>query len=211
MLNLLKIYNNLLRQYGQQKWWPLAGAGQGIAGYDWRFEVIVGAILTQMISWTNVEKALANLIAAGKLSPNGVSSLPSRKLAILIRPSGYYRQKTRKLKNFVDFLNTRHNGSLDRLAALSVPRLRQELLGIHGIGEETADSIILYAFKKPSFVIDAYTRRLLQDYNISFPRYADYQNFFQTNLPRSVRLWNEYHALIVRRGKDAGQVKKYRR
>ncbi len=201
------IYRRLLRTYGPQGWWPVRGRASTMRriGYDPRFEVIIGAILTQMVAWTNVEKAIADLLRAGLVSPAAIRAVPTRRLEALVRPAGYYRQKTRTLKGFVHFLEDRHGGSLDRLFRLPVPRLREELLSVRGIGEETADSIILYAFGKPSFVTDAYTRRLCACFGLRFRTYGECQTFFIRRLPRSARLWNEYHALIVRWGKDYGK------
>ena len=127
-----------------------------------RFEVIVGAILTQNTSWTNVERALASLRAAGKLSVAGIRQVPLPKLEQLIRSSGYFRQKAQRLKNFVAFLDARYDGSLQRMFATPTEQLRDELLALNGIGPETADSILLYAGNHSIFVVDAYTRRILE-------------------------------------------------
>ena len=148
---LLNIYRLLLACYGPQHWWPA----------ETPFEVVVGAILTQSASWTNVEKAIANLKAAGALSPSELRRLPAEKIAELIHPSGYYNMKALKLKSFVEFFSKEYGDSLERMAQEDVSILREKLLKVHGIGEETADSIILYAVGKPVFVIDAYTRRIV--------------------------------------------------
>ncbi|MBI4296655.1 MAG: hypothetical protein HY667_06025 [Chloroflexi bacterium] len=191
---LLTIYDRLLTEYGEQHWWPAESP----------FEVIIGAILTQSAAWTNVEKAIANLEAASVLSVGALRDMPESRLAGLVRPSGYFNAKARKIKAFVSRLSESYNGSLDGLFALDLEFLRQKLLSIHGIGEETADSIILYAAKKPIFVIDAYTRRIINRFGLipEGKRYADYQTLFMNNLPRDTRLFNEYHALLVCLGKN---------
>ena len=145
------MYRKLARAWGRQHWWPA----------ETRFEVIAGAILTQNTSWTNVERALASLRAAGRLSVAGIRKVPLPELEQLIRSSGYFRQKAQRLKNFVAFLNARYGGSLERMFAAPTEELRQRLLELTGIGPETADSILLYAGNHATFVVDAYTRRIL--------------------------------------------------
>ena len=188
------VYDRLLAAYGQQHWWPA----------DEPFEVIVGAILTQSTAWTNVEKAISNLKAANILNPQSLNDIPSEELARLIRPSGYYNAKALKLKAFARQLCSRYDGDLGELFALNASALRRELLSIHGIGEETADSIILYAARQPVFVIDAYTRRIIDRLGIAPAKggYAAYQAVFAGNLPADENLYNEYHALLVRHGKS---------
>ncbi|TET15304.1 MAG: endonuclease III domain-containing protein [Dehalococcoidia bacterium] len=190
---LTEVYRLLLARYGPQQWWPA----------DAPFEVIVGAILTQSAAWGNVEKAISNLKQAGALTPVSLRKLPLDELAGLIYPSGYYNAKALKIKSFVERLGDAHQDSLERLFSLDVPSLRRELLTIHGIGPETADSIILYAAQKPVFVIDAYTRRILSRLGLSPPRndYSALQELFMENLPTEEKLFNEYHALLVRHGK----------
>lgn len=191
---LREIYRRLLDRYGPQHWWPAREP----------FEVIVGAVLTQSAAWTNVEKAINNLRAAGSLSPERLRRLPDTELADLIHPSGYYNVKARKLKAFARWFGEKYGDDLDRLLARDIDHLRRELLGIYGIGEETADSIMLYAGNKPVFVIDAYTRRITGRLGLA-PRgraYAAYQTFFMDNLPPDARLYNEYHALLVRLAKE---------
>ena len=146
------MYRKLSRAWGRQHWWPA----------ETPFEVIVGAILTQNTSWTNVERALASLRAARRLSVAGIREAPLPKLEELIRSSGYFRQKARRLKNFVAFLDARYGGSLERMFATPTKQLRAELLELNGIGPETADSILLYAGNHAIFVVDAYTRRILE-------------------------------------------------
>jgi len=190
---LLEVYWRLYAAYGPQHWWP-AGSP---------FEVVVGAILTQSSAWVNVEKAIANLKAAAILSPEGLLNVGLDELARLIHPAGYYNAKARKLKALVEMLFDRHGGRLDALFALPLPQLRQELLATHGIGQETADSIILYAAEKPSFVIDAYTRRVFPRLGLepTSDSYASWQAMFSQALPPDVQLFNEYHALIDRHAK----------
>jgi len=194
-LKLRYIYETLFKEYGPQRWWP--------AGTP--FEVIVGAILTQSTSWTNVEKAIANLKASGKLSPLGLRRLSESELAGLIHPCGYYNVKARRLKAFVDWLGVRCGDDLDMLFSSDIKVLREHLLGFYGIGEETADSILLYAGGRPVFVIDAYPRRIIDRLGFALPdrSYVGYQRLFTANLPADAALYNEYHALLVRHAKEA--------
>ncbi len=154
-----RLFATLYHAWGRQHWWPART----------RFEVIVGAVLTQNTAWTNVERALTQLRREGLLTLNGVRSTPERKLAELIRSSGYFRQKARRLRNFVKFLDIRYDGSLDRMFARPTLELRQELLALNGIGPETADSILLYAGNHPVFIVDAYTRRIVERHGILPP------------------------------------------
>jgi endonuclease III related protein len=153
---IVPYYTALLQHYGPQNWWPAQS----------RFEVIVGAYLTQNTNWSNVEKAVANLRRARVLNVKALRALPLRKLAELVRPSGYFRQKAARLKGFIAFLDEKYSGSLDRMFAQTTEKLRAELLALHGVGPETADSILLYAGNHPVFVVDAYTRRLLERHGI---------------------------------------------
>lgn len=191
---LVDVYRRLYGAYGPQHWWP----------GETPFEVIVGAILTQSAAWTNVEKAIVNLKAAGALSPEGVARLSEGELVRMVYPAGYFNAKARKLKAFVDLLFQRFGGELDALLATAQEELRPLLLATHGIGSETADSILLYAAGRPVFVIDAYTRRLYSRLGLSPPRdtYDSWQALFMGNLEPDVALFNEYHALIVRHGKE---------
>jgi len=199
MVNQLKdntleyMYHRLLDCYGPQHWWP---------GEE-PFEVMVGTILTQSAAWTNVEKAISNLRRAGALSPGALRRLPLSELAALIYPSGYYNAKALKLKALAEYLGN-YQDKLDRLFAVDTCQLRRELLGVHGIGEETADSILLYAANRPVFVVDAYTRRIFSRIGLAPDRgrYTDYQSLFMENLPADVGLFNEYHALLVCLGKN---------
>jgi len=186
-------FHAMLRAHGPQHWWP----GRT------RFEVIVGAILTQNTSWTGVERAIANLRRARLLSPGPIESVPIQHLANLIRSSGSFRQKARKLKAFVAFLQSQYKGSLNQLFATPTPKLREQLLAVHGIGPETADAILLYAGNHPVFVVDAYTRRILERHGLTDGKesYDEIRQTFQSNLPADPKLFNEYHALIVHTGK----------
>jgi endonuclease III related protein len=166
--------------------------------------VIVGAILTQNAAWVNVERAIRRLRAAGALRPDVLTTLHPDRLAALIRPSGVFRVKSRRLRAFLRHLSRQRGGNLRRLVAQPLPALRAELLAIPGIGPETADTIALYAAGRPVFVVDAYTRRILSRHRIATPDadYATLQAVFMTNLPHDPALFNEYHALLVRVGKE---------
>ena len=192
---LLNIYHQLMARYGPQNWWPAQES----------FEVIVGAILTQSAAWGNVEKAMANLKSAGALSPAALRRLPSSELARIIHPCGYYNAKTLKLKSFAYWLGNHYADSLNQLFAADIYCLRQQLLSINGIGQETADSIILYAANKPIFVIDAYTRRIINRIGLAPNNnsYIAYQSLFMDNLPTDTQLFNEYHGLLVCLAKNA--------
>lgn len=191
---LLKYYKKLYDHMGPQDWWP----GRT------RFEIVVGAILTQNTNWTNVERAIKNLRKARALNPARMSALPEGELAELIRPSGYFNVKAKRLGAFLDHLNREHHGKLDSLFKMETPALRTELLSINGIGPETADSIMLYAAGKPVFVVDAYTKRLVTRHGLTRenPTYDEMQTLFTDALPEDAQLFNEYHALIVMIGKD---------
>ena len=191
---LLNIYRQLMAHYGPQNWWPAEGP----------FEVIVGAILTQSATWRNAEKAIANLKQANALSPEALRRIPLSQLAVLIHSCGYYNAKAQKLKSLAYWLGEHYADDLDRLFAADTYHLRQQLLSIPGIGQETADSIILYAANKPVFVVDAYTRRIINRVGLA-PKdssYSAYQALFMDNLPADVQLFNEYHALLVCLAKD---------
>ncbi len=190
----MDIYNKLYSFYGSQYWWP----------GDSPLEVVIGAILTQNTNWSNVEKAIKNLKDAKALSVKALHELSTQKLSLLIRPAGYFNIKANRLKAFIDFIMDNYNGSIKKMKKEDLESLRKKLLGIHGIGPETADSILLYALSKPVFVIDVYTRRILSrhnimDYNAS---YEEYQNLFHREIDENIQLFNEYHALFVRLGKD---------
>jgi len=191
---LLRIYEILYRIFGPQHWWP----------GDSPLEVSVGAILTQNTNWTNVERAINNLKRHGVMDIKRLHEIPVHELALLIKPAGYFNVKAKRLKEFIGFLVTNYKGDMKRMAKEDTPILRDKLLGINGIGRETADSILLYAIGKPVFVIDAYTRRVISRHGITGKKrdYDEIQEIFHKNLPHDVRLFNEYHALFVRVGKD---------
>ena len=191
---LMQFYQALLDRYGPQHWWPGDGA----------FETMVGAVLTQNTNWNNVEKALANLKQADKLSPQAIDRLGPEELAKLIRPAGYFNIKARRLKNLVRWFLIQYHASIEALAQSSIDRLREELLAVKGIGPETADSIILYGLHKPTFLVDTCTARLLVRHGCIDPEsnYQDVKDFCEGHLPPDVPLYNEFHALIVRVGKE---------
>lgn len=188
---LLALHRAMLEALGPSHWWP----GES------PFEVMVGAVLTQNTSWTNVAKAIANLRAADLLDPERLDAVPADELAELIRPAGYYRLKAGRLKHFLAFL--RDNAyDIPALAARDTRGLREDLLAVTGVGPETADSILLYALNHPVFVVDAYTRRIASRHGL-VPEDIDYhelQAYFADALPPDVALFNEYHALLVRVG-----------
>ncbi len=192
---LLRIYHRLLEAYGPQGWWPA----------DTKLEVALGAILTQSVAWRGVERALANLEEAGCTSPEALQAIPEGDLAKLLRPSGYFNAKARKVKAFVHHFWNHYNGDLDAMLSRDPVALRAEILSIYGIGEETADDIVLYAAGHPSFVIDSYTRRIMQRLRISpsTNSYASYQAVFHDGLPADAALFNEYHALLDEHAKAA--------
>jgi len=187
-------FNSLFTAFGPQHWWP----GRS------RFEVIVGAILTQNTSWANVERAIANVRGAGLLAAGPISKVPLHRLERLIRPSGYFRQKARKLKAFSEFLRAEYGGSLRKMFATPTIVLREKLLGVWGIGPETADSILLYAGEHAVFVVDAYTKRMLARHGWIPERasYDDVRWVFEREFPGDTKRFNEFHALIVQAGKN---------
>lgn len=191
---LMKIYKELYRAYGPRHWWP----------GETPFEVMVGAILTQNTSWKNVEKAIATLKEKGVLNPEGIQQLPESTLASLIRSSGYYRMKARRLKTFVEFLFEEYNGKINTMQEEEIQRLREKLLSLNGVGPETADSILLYGLQKPVFVVDAYTKRILSRHGMISEKasYDEMQALLMAHLPHDERLFNEYHALLVHLGKN---------
>lgn len=191
---LLEAYERLFAAFGPQNWWP----GES------PFEIMVGAVLVQNTAWRNVERAIDNLREAAVMEPGAMVALPPEELAELIRPAGYYQVKTRRLRNLVQFVVERFGGSLDAMFEIEQSTLRAELLGVHGIGPETADAILLYAGGLPSFTVDTYTHRVLArhgwiDYEADYHQIKDH---FESSLPADVKLYNEYHALLVRVGKE---------
>jgi len=193
-LNLDALFGRLFAHYGPQHWWPA----------DSPFEVVVGAILTQNTAWSNVEKAIANLRDAGPLTSRGLAELPLARLEALIRPAGFFRQKASRLQQVAQLLEREHAGDVAALCAGELEATRARLLALHGIGPETADSILLYAAARPSFVVDAYTRRLLERLGLlaGGETYEAIRRGFMEALPDEPPLYNEYHALIVVHCKD---------
>ena len=190
---LMQIYDALMAHYGPQGWWPA----------DSTTETIIGTILVQHTAWKNVERAIANLKAEKLLDFRALHDLDHATLAKIVQPAGTPTVKARRLQAFAAWLGARHGFVLDSMSAMPKDVLRRELLAIKGIGPETADCIVLYAAQQPAFVIDAYTRRvltrhLLADSNWGYDRLKD---LFEANLPRDVRLFNEFHALLVEVGK----------
>lgn len=197
MPNLLPLYHRLLKAYGPQHWWPAQTP----------FEVMVGAILTQNTSWGNVERAIVNLRAKRLLKARALANASESAIRAAIRPSGYFNQKTRRLAMFAQWCMRAYHGDIGRMRNVPTATMRKLLLAQHGIGEETADSILLYALAKPVFVIDAYSRRLLALAGIRFKSYPQYQHFMEQSLRslpkrKRIQVYNEFHALIVRWGKD---------
>jgi len=188
------MYEAMRQHFGDQHWWPGDGA----------LEICVGAILTQNTSWANVEKAIANLRAAGALSVSALQEMPQARLAELIRPAGYFNVKARRLKHFVAFVYESFTDDIEAFLDRPAATLREELLSINGIGRETADSIILYAAGKCSFVVDAYTARILRRHGLIGPEddYESIRELFESSLPQDVALWNDYHAQLVAVGKN---------
>ncbi|OQX90946.1 MAG: endonuclease [Candidatus Coatesbacteria bacterium 4484_99] len=187
-------YNTLIEELGPQKWWPA----------DSPWEVIVGAILTQNTNWKNVRKAIENLKGAGLFSIENIVSADIKDISELIKPSGYFNQKAKKLKAIAIHIKRNYGYDLNELFKKPVDELRAELLSIWGIGKETADSIILYAAEKPVFVVDRYTIRILSRHGLIDDdyEYDDIQKLFIETLPKDTRIYNEYHALLVNIGKN---------
>lgn len=191
---LHRIYTKLYRHFGRQYWWPA----------DSRLEVVIGTVLTQNTAWSNVEKAIDNLRRNKLLSLRRLAAVDTKKLARIIRPAGYFNVKAARLKNVLEFIRSRYKGDIGNARRLQILSVRQELLGINGVGPETADSILLYALGKPSFVVDAYTRRIFSRLHAiaDGASYEQIQGLFMKHLPKDARLFNEFHALLVRLGKE---------
>lgn len=189
-----EIFEILYENYGPQDWWPAESS----------FEVMIGAVLTQNTNWNNVSRAIANLKAKNLIDPQRLVSADKRKLMAAIRPSGFCRQKASYLKGLSRYVIEKYSGDLRRMSRVETLALRKELLAIKGLGPETADSILLYALNKSVFVIDSYTRRIFGRHGVKIKDadYSGWQGFFESQLQRDVRLFNEYHALIVRLAKE---------
>jgi len=214
---LEEIYRRLLASYGRQGWWPVipdeGGApryGEGPKSSRQRLEVMVGALLAQNTSWNGAQLALENLFAAGLLDFEPLRCVPLAELAAVIRASGYYNQKARRIKNLIDFLYRTYGERWERFLAEPQDRMRRMLLELNGIGPETADSIVLYAAGKPSFVIDTYTKRLFYRLGLT-PldiRYEELKARFEEALPPESELYGEYHALVVKHSVTRCKVRK---
>jgi len=202
MNKIKSIYNLLLKSFGKQGWWPLTLKGIEPKHHvgkpktiNHKFEIIIGAILTQNTNWKNVEKALRNLSKNKLIDPIKIKRIKKEKLAELIRPSGYYNQKAERIKLIANFFLKN-----------KIPS-REQLLDLKGIGPETADSILLYAYNKPTFVIDAYAKRILERLGIKLNSYDEYQELFHKNIKPDAKIYNEYHALLVELGKNHCKTK----
>ena len=185
----------MLAHYGRQHWWPA----------DTPFEMMVGAVLTQATSWTNVERAISKLKEADALSPDAIRAMDTDALAALIYSSGFYNAKAQRLKALVEYLGNSYGDDIEAMRCEDGAKLRRELLAVKGIGEETADAILLYALGKPMFVVDAYTRRLFQRLGVvpESEAYSGYQRMFSDSLPQDTAMYAEYHALVVEHCKEA--------
>jgi endonuclease III related protein len=191
---LTEAYERMQIAFGPQNWWP----------GDSPFEIMVGAVLVQNTAWRNVERAIANLRDAAVMEPRALYKLPPAELAELIRPAGYYQVKAKRLRNLLQYVVERHDGSLEAMFSTSIATLREELLAINGIGPETADAIVLYAGGLPTFVVDTYTHRILARHGwVGYDAtYDEIKDYFESALRADATLFNEYHALLVRVGKD---------
>ncbi len=188
------IFRKLYSKFGPQHWWPAENS----------FEVIVGAILTQGTNWLNVENAIARLKAKKVLHPEKLYRMSPDKISALIKSAGYHNIKAKRIKEFLKFFFEVYQGDLKKMSQDDPRKLRKLLLSVNGIGPETADSILLYALNKPVFVVDAYTKRIFSRHGLIKEEadYAQMQDIFMRNLKNSVKIFNEYHALLVRLGKD---------
>ncbi|MBN2517811.1 MAG: hypothetical protein JXB14_03120 [Candidatus Altiarchaeota archaeon] len=204
--NLIEVYELLLEHFGFQNWWPVAGEGQTKPTYEkrksltegQRLEICIGAILAQNTNWKNVDRVLGDMHGKGLMDLGRLRRLDEKKLASIIRPSGYYNQKAKKLRTFLDFLFKEYGGNVEDFRKVDIDELRAQLRSLWGIGEETADCILLYAAEKPSFVIDAYTKRVFSRMGMldGIAGYADFKAFFENNLPKDILVYKEFHALI---------------
>ncbi|OPY25977.1 MAG: G/T mismatches repair enzyme [Methanocella sp. PtaU1.Bin125] len=190
---LLEIYGALLACFGHRGWWP---------GAESPFEVVIGALLAQNVAWANAKQAVDNLKAAGLMSPEKLYAAHAEEIAPLIRPSRFYNMKTIKIKDFMRFFNDEYDLDMGGMAREEPGVLRKKLLGVKGLGKETADTILCYACDMPVFVVDAYTKRIFARYGIISPgaEYDEIQAVFMSNLPEDVVLYNDFHAQIVHLG-----------
>ena len=197
MMNPIQVYQKLLRHFGKQHWWPA----------ETRFEVIVGAILTQQTNWRSVERAIENLKIRRLLNPHSLATARLDQIEALIRHTGFYRQKARRLVNFSKYLVAKYDGSLDKLFSGPKEQIRRELLSLKGIGPETADSILLYAAGRLTFPIDAYAIRLCKRLGIEELKYEALREFFESHLSMDLETYKEFHALIDKLGKTYCKTK----
>jgi endonuclease-3 related protein len=188
------VYKQLFDHYGPQNWWPA----------DSQIEVIIGAILTQAVNWSNVEKAISNLKEANLVNLKKLKEVKEKRLAELIKPSGYYNMKAKKLKSFVSYLDDNYDLNLNKFNKGKPETIRKKLIDIYGIGPETADSIMLYAFNQSKFVIDTYTKRIISriGYTSEDVSYDKLKALFEKNLENDAKLFNEYHSLLVKHAKE---------
>jgi endonuclease III related protein len=191
---LMDMFDLLVAHFGHQDWWPA----------ETDLEMMVGAVLTQNTNWKNVERAIENLKVKGLLTVNALCSMPVETLAQEIRPSGYYNIKAKRLMNLIQFIKDRYGEDLSGFFNDETRKLREGLLSVNGVGPETADSILLYAARRPVFVIDAYTHRILKRHGMSEDQatYYELQELFMDHLPEDQELYSEFHALIVQAGKN---------
>ncbi len=207
----ITLYKKLFAKFGSQNWWPVTDSGQAKPTYkkrkklsnQQRFEIMVGAILTQNTSWSNVMKAIEKLNKAKSLSIESIASMNEKKLAELIHSCIYFNQKAKYLKGFAKYLQKKYDGNLNKLFKKPVKELRKELLSLKGIGNETADSMLLYAGGKPVFMVDAYTKRIVNRlWKKEINNYVEVQGFFESQLKKDSALFNEFHALLVELAKQ---------
>jgi len=196
-VNQFRTYKRLLKHFGKQHWWPA----------ETKFEVIVGAILTQQSTWKNVEKAIANLKKERLMTPKAISEASLPQLERCVRPTGFYKQKARRLRKFAGYLQDKYYGKLEPLFSRPLDEVRNDLLSLEGVGPETADSILLYAGGKLIFPIDAYTRRVYERLGFAKGDYAELQEFFHSSLPADLEVYKEMHALIVELAKNYCKTK----
>jgi len=214
-MHIKTIYSKLYSHYGKQHWWPVALEKETIPKYHknikhnekQKLEICFGAILTQNTNWKNVEKAIVQLNKNQLINVNKIIKINNKKLAKIIKSSGYHNQKAIKLKNFCLFLEKNYNSKLNSFFKNNIVKIRNELLSINGIGPETADSMILYAAKKPIFVVDAYTKRIMNRIGFKENTYDELQDLFMNNLKRNEKLFNWYHTLLVELGKNVCKTK----
>ncbi len=188
-----ELFSLLYKEFGPQNWWPA----------DSPFEVIIGAILTQNTTWTNVEKAMYNLKSNNLLTPHHLEALSEHELGLYIKPTGYFNQKAKKIKAFLKFFKIIYNNKIELMSKETPEKLRSKLLSVNGVGEETADCILLYALKLPSFVVDAYTRRILDRIGLIKKNdpYNSVKKMLESSVSADAALYNEFHALLVKFGK----------